>query len=186
MRPILPSLLLALPMPALAADDKPFLSLANTDFVVTIGFVVFIGILVYFKVPQLLAGMLDKRAEGISKDLDEARALREEAQVLLSSYERKIREAQTQADDIVAAAKAEAESAAEQAKADLEASVARRLATAEDQIGSARDAAIREVRDEAVAVAVAAAGRVMAGQLSEQDADALIDRSIETVAAKLH
>ncbi len=184
MRYLLPLTLAA--TPAFAASDKPFLSLANTDFVVTIGFLVFIGILVYFKVPALLMGMLDDRAKGIQSDLDEARALREEAQTVLASYERKTREAQEQAEEIVAAAKADAQAAADQARVDLEASVQRRLAAAEDQIESAKAAAIREVRDRAIAVATAAAGEVVAKQMTAAEANALIDTSIETVSAKLH
>lgn len=184
MRYVLPPALL-IAGPAFAASG-PFFSLRNTDFVVLLGFLVFIGIVIYFKVPRRLMGMLDTRAEGIRGDLDEARALREEAQALLASYERKTREARNQADEIVAAAKSEATSAAEQAKRDLEASVARRLAAAEEQIDSAQQAAIREVRDTATQVAIAAAGEVIARQMSAAEANALIDRSIDTVAAKLH
>jgi F-type H+-transporting ATPase subunit b len=105
MRLMLSSLLILAASPALAAGDKPFLSLANTDFVVLIGFLVFLGIVVYFKVPGLVGGMLDKRADGIKAELDEAKALREEAQALLASYERKQKEVHEQADRIVAAAK---------------------------------------------------------------------------------
>jgi len=50
--------------PALAASG-PFFSLRNTDFVVLLGFLLFLGVLVYFKVPQMLTGQLDKRAAGI-------------------------------------------------------------------------------------------------------------------------
>lgn len=75
--------------PAFAASG-PFLSMSNTDFVVTLAFLLFVGILLYAKVPGLLGGQLDARAEGIKKDLEEARALREEAQTILASYERKI------------------------------------------------------------------------------------------------
>lgn len=171
--------------PALAAKG-PFFSLANTDFVVTIGFLIFVGVILYFKVPPMLMGMLDDRAEGIRKDLDEAKALREEAQSLLASYEKKTREAQDMAAEIVTAAKAEAEAAAEQARADLETSVARRLAAAEDQIESARGSAVREVRDQAIAVATAVAGEVVAKQMSATDANKLIDQAIEQVGAKLH
>jgi len=179
----LPLALLATPA---AAASGPFFSLGNTDFVVLLGFLVFIGIVLYFKVPQRLSGMLDDRAHGIRRDLDEARAIREEAATLLASYERKTREARDQADDIVANAKTEAQGAADQARADLDANVKRRLATADEQIGSARDAAIREVRDRAIAVATDVAAEVVAAQLSAQQRDALIDRSIETVQAKLH
>ncbi len=180
---LLPTILAA--TPALAATG-PFFSLANTDFVVLLGFLAFIGILLWFKVPAKLSGMLDDRATGIRSDLAEARDLRDEAQALLASYERKTREARDQADEIVANAKAEAKSAAAQAKTDLADSVARRLAAAEDQIDGARSAAIRDVRDRAIAVAVAAAGDVVARQMTAEQADASIDAAIETVAAKLH
>jgi F-type H+-transporting ATPase subunit b len=172
--------------PALAAEGKPFFSLANTDFVVTLAFLLFFGVLFYFKVPGLLAGLLDKRAEGIQKELDEARTLREEAQAVLASYERKQREVAEQADAIVAHARDEAAAAAEQAKADIQRSIERRLAAAEDQIASAEASALRQVKDRAVAVAVAAAGEVIAKNMSEGDADALIASSIKTVEAKLH
>ncbi|WP_308915980.1 F0F1 ATP synthase subunit B [Jannaschia sp. LMIT008] len=184
MRFVLPLSLLA--TPAFAAADKPFFSLANTDFIVTIGFLIFLGILFYFKVPGKLMGLLDDRSKGIQSDLDEARAIREEAQSLLASYERKTREARDQADEIVANAKAEAQAAGEQAKADLAANVERRLAAAEDQIKSARNAAVREVRDRAISVATAVAAEVVAGSMTPEKADAMIDRSIDTVRAKLH
>ena len=170
--------------PALAAGKG--LSLANTDFVVFLGLVVFIGILLYFKVPSLIMGMLDKRAEGIQSELDEARALREEAQSLLASYERKQREVADQADRIVAAAKEEATLAAEQARADLELSLARRMAAAEEQIVNARTSAIKDVRDQSVTIAVAAARAVIAEQMSATEANALIENGIAEVQAKLH
>ena len=171
--------------PAFAAGDV-FFSLTNTDFVVTLAFILFLVVLVYFKVPSLLAGMLDKRAQGIQDELSEARALREEAQTLLASYERKQREVQEQADRIVAQAREEAELAAEQAKADIAKSLERRMAAAEDQIASAEASAVKEVRDQAVVIAVAAAREVIAGQVKAADANKMIDDAIDTVSAKLH
>ncbi len=171
--------------PALAAKG-PFFSLGNTDFVVLLGFVVFIAVLFYFKVPGMIGGALDNRAEGIKSELDEARALHEEARSLLASYERKQREVQTQADAIVAAAKEDAARAAEQAKVDLENSIARRLAAAQDQIASAEASAVKEVRDQAISVAVSAASAVLAKQMSAAQANKLIDASIADVGTKLH
>ena len=171
--------------PALAASG-PFFSLGNTDFVVTLGFIVFIAVLFYFKVPGMIGGALDNRAEGIKVELDEARALHEEARSLLASYERKQREVQGQADAIVAAAKDDAALAAEQAKADLEKSIARRLAAAQDQIASAEASAVKEVRDQAITVAVSAAKSVLAKQMTAAQANKLIDASIADVGEKLH
>jgi F-type H+-transporting ATPase subunit b len=171
--------------PALAATG-PFFSLYNTNFVVLLGFLTFIGIIVYLKVPGKIAGMLDARAVAIKADLDEARALREEAKSILATYERRQKEVQEQADRIVANAKNEAMVAAAQAKADLKASIARRLAAATDQIASAEAGAIRQVRELAVAVAIAAAGDVLAKQMTADAAAASIDDAIVQVADRMH
>ncbi|OED48429.1 ATP F0F1 synthase subunit B [Rhodobacteraceae bacterium (ex Bugula neritina AB1)] len=162
------------------------MDLSNTNLVVALAFILFIGILLFAKVPSLLAGQLDNRADGIQKELDEARALREEAQTVLASYERKQQEVQAQADQIVAAARDEAARAAEQAKADLQTSIARRLAAAEEQIASAEASAVKEVRDQAISIAVAAADQVIAKQMTAAEANKLIDAAIADVDAKLH
>ncbi|SPF77476.1 F0F1 ATP synthase subunit B [Pseudoprimorskyibacter insulae] len=171
--------------PAFAASG-PFFSLKNTNFIVLLAFLLFIAVLVYFKVPSMLGKMLDKRADDIRSELDEARKLREDAQSLLASYERKQAEVKDQAARIVEHAKTEAGLAAQQAKADMEASIVRRLAAAQDQIASAEAAAIKEVRDRAVVVAVQAAREVIAKQTTAQSASKLIDDSIAVVGAKLH
>lgn len=179
---ILPALLAT---PAMAASG-PFFSLQNTNFVVLVAFIAFIVILIYMKVPAKLTGMLDARAAAIKAELDEARALREEAKSILATYERRQKEVQEQADRIVSAAREEALAAAAQAKEDLKASIARRMASATEQIASAQAAAIRQVREQAVAVAVAAAGDVLSKQMTADAASASIDEAIAQVEARLH
>jgi F-type H+-transporting ATPase subunit b len=171
--------------PALAAS-KPFFSLQNTDFVVLLGFLAFIALMMYYKVPGIVGGLLDKRAEGIKNELDEARALREEAQALVDKYEREQKEVQAKAERIIAHAKQEAAEAAQKAKDDLEVSIARRMKAADEQIASAEAAAIKEVRDQAISIAIAASREVIARQLSAADASKLIDDAIGEVEAKLH
>lgn len=185
MKKIAFALLLLAATPAMAASG-PFFSLHNTNFVVLLAFLVFVGILLKFKVPAKIAGMLDARANLIRAELDEAKALREEARLLLSSYEKKQKEMQEQSERIVASAKEEALAAAAQAREDLKATIARRLAAAEDQIASAETSAIRQVREQAVQVAVAAAGAVLAKQTDAASAAASIDAAIGQVEAKLH
>ncbi|WP_323006025.1 F0F1 ATP synthase subunit B [Pseudorhodobacter sp.] len=175
----------AIASPALAASG-PFFSLGNTNFVVLISFLLFVAVLLKVGVPGKLTGMLDKRAAQIKADLDEARALREEAKAILASYERKKKEVQEQADRIVSSAKEEASSAAEQAKLDLANSIARRLAAAEDRIASAEAGAVRAVREQAVAIAIAAAGDVLAKQATAESTSASIDAAISQVGAKMH
>lgn len=180
------SILLALlASPAMAAEG-PFFSLRNSEFVVLVAFIAFIGLLVYMKVPAKLTGMLDARAVAIKAELDEARALREEAKSILATYERRQKEVQELADRIISTARDEALAAAAQAKADLKASIARRLASATEQIASAEAGAIRQVREQAVSVAVAAAGDVLSRQMTAEAASSSIDAAIAQVEARLH
>ncbi len=185
MKHILSLALIAAASPALAASG-PFFSLKNTDFIVLMAFIVFIGVLVYFKVPGMIGGMLDKRAEGIKADLAEARALREEAQAILASYERKQKEVAEQADQIVEHAKRDAQAAADVAQEELKASIARRITAAEEQIKSAQDAAVKEVRDTAISVSIGAAKDLIAKNMTAADGNKLIDESISDVESKLH
>ena len=184
MKKLLP-LLAVTATPAMAAGDV-FFSLKNTDFVVLIAFLLFVGVLLYLKVPGMLMGLLDKRAEGIRSELDEAKALREEAQTILASYERKQKEVAEQSARIIETAKKDAQAAADQAKADLKVNIERRLAAAEEQIASAEASAVKEVRDTAISAAVSAAANVVAAKTSAADQGSLIDDAIAQVASKLH
>ena len=171
--------------PALAASG-PFFSLRNTDFVVTLAFLVFVGILLYYRVPQIVGGLLDKRAEGIRNDLAEARRLREEAQEIYASYERRQREVKGLADQIVANAKRESSLEAEKAKAELKLSIERRLKAAEDQIASAEADAVRAVRDRAIQTAISAATAILGKQATAEQRAAGIDKAIDEVARRLN
>ena len=171
--------------PALAASG-PFFSLANTDFVVLIAFILFLGVIFYFKIPSRLLGMLDHRAQGIQKDIDEAKRLRDDAQQLLSNCEKKQREMHEQTEKIIAEAKREAETLKEQAEQDLEKLISRRLASAEERISLTRSVAIREVRNEAITLAIAIARDIIQQEMSEERAKNLIETAIRETEIKLH
>ncbi|HWL57422.1 MAG TPA: F0F1 ATP synthase subunit B [Paracoccus sp. (in: a-proteobacteria)] len=171
--------------PAFAASG-PFFSLRNTDFIVTLAFLVFVGILIYYRVPQLIGGLLDKRADGIRNDLAEARRLRDEAQEIYASYERRQREVKNQAADIVANAKREAVLEADKAKKALQVSIERRLKAAEEQIASAEGDAVRAVRDSAIQTAISAATEILGKQANPAQRSAGIDKAIDDVAKRLN
>lgn len=160
--------------------------LYDSHFVVGVAFFLFLGLLAYLRVHNLVAKNLDARADRIREELDEARRLREEAQATFAEFERQSREVQGQADEIVTHAKAEAERAAEAAKADLAASIERRLRAADEQIAMAEASAVREVKDKAVQVAIAAAAEVMAAGMTDDKANELVEDSIKRVGDRLH
>jgi F-type H+-transporting ATPase subunit b len=160
--------------------------LYDTYFVVALSFVIFFAILWKYDVHGMLLRMLDERAERIRKELEDAKTLREEAQALLASYERRQKEVEETAAAIVARAKEDAAFAAEQAKKDLAASLDRRLRAATDQIAAAEAAAMREVKDRAVAVAVAAAADVLRGAMTPESLSARTDDAIRDLGRRLN
>ncbi len=175
----------AFALPAFGATG-PFFSLNNTDFVVSIAFILFIGVLLYLRVPSLVMTMLDKRADDIRAELDTVRALREEAQGILADYERKQKEAQIKAEHIITTAQEEAKHAAQKAEQDLKISIARRLKAADEQIDSARAAAIKELRDHAALIATQVAGDIIKKDLSPAQSNVLVQNAIKELADKLH
>ena len=153
---------------------------------ILVGFLIFLAVLAWFRVPAMIAAMLDKRADGIKTQLDEAREAREEAQKLLAGFERKTAESKRDAETIVERARADAKRASEQAKLDLEESIARKLKSAEERIAQVEAAATREVRNAASTAAVAAASEVLGQKMDGAKAGSLIDDGIQMAGAKLH
>ena len=160
--------------------------LYDTYFVVALAFVLFLAILYRYRVQDMLFSTLDARAERIRKELDDAKRLREEAQSLLASYERKQKEVEGLAQEIIARAEEDAKAAAEQAKKDLAVSLERRMKAASEQIASAEAAAVKQVKDRAVTIAVDAAGAVIAKAMTKKAADKRIDDAIAEVGPHLH
>ncbi len=158
----------------------------DSHFVVGLAFFLFLGLLAYLGVHRFLAKALDDRAARIRGELDEARRLREEAQATFAEFERRQRDVESQAAEIIAHAKVEAEQVAERAKADIGASIERRLKAADEQIAMAEANALREVRERAIQVAVAAAAEVIASRMTSAQADALVEDAIRAVGEKLH
>jgi F-type H+-transporting ATPase subunit b len=154
-------------------------------FWVAVAFVIFVAFMLW-KVSSKITGALDDRAAGISKELDDAAALREEAQALLASYQRKQRDAMAEADDIVAQAKVEAERLAAEAEVALEAEIKRRTDMALEKITQAEAQVVQEVRNTAIDVAIKAAGTLIKDNIDETKAASLINESIGDIEGKLH
>ena len=151
--------------------------LADPEFWVLIAVVIFV-IAVWKPAGRALSGLLDARANRIAAELDEARRLRDEAEQLLAEYQKKQREAESDAQAIVAHAKDEAEQVAAQAARDLEHALERRTRLAEERIEQAEAKAVSEIRAAAVDVAIAAAREVIAGELDDNRSAVLVDAAI--------
>jgi F-type H+-transporting ATPase subunit b len=155
-------------------------------FWVLVTFVAFVALLLYFGVPNAVTKALDDRADGIRKELDEARRLREEAQALLSDYQRKAREAEKEAQSIIEQAKREAEALAAESRKTLAENLDRRSKIAQDKIARAEAQAIGEVRSIAVETALAAAHEILKTRAAGSTGESLVSQSISDLRGQLN
>ena len=158
----------------------------DATFWATVALFIFLAVILYVKVPAMISKTLDVRADRIRNELEDARRLREEAQQLLAEFQRKRKEAEKDAADIVEAAKHEAELLVSEARKKTEEYVSRRAAMAEQKIGQAERDAINEVRSSAVDLAVEAARVVLASKVDAKAGADLFKASLNEVKSKLN
>lgn len=115
---------------------------------------------------KAIGGALDERANKIVSELEEAKRLREEAQTLLASYQRKQKEAEAQAQDIINQARSDAENMAIQARKDLAERIERRATQAEAKIATAESKAMADVKSMAAEMALEAAEKLLRSDVS--------------------
>ena len=158
----------------------------DATFWALVSLIIFFAVVFYFKVPALIGKSLDQRSNRIRDELEDARKLREEAQQLLAEFQRKRKEAEKDAVDIVNAAKHEAELLLADAKQKTEDYVARRTALAEQKIGQAERDAVNEVRANAVDIAVEASRTLLANKVDAKMDANLFKTSLQEVKNKLN
>ena len=159
---------------------------AEPEFWVAVGFVILMGIFAYIGVHRTVLTALDHRSERIKAELDDASRLKQEAADLLQQYKARRASAEREAQDIIAAAKVDAERIGSEAKAKMEDFVARRTKAAENKIALAEAQALADVRAAAANAAVAAASTVLSKTVKGPVADDLLAKGITEVRQKLN
>jgi len=136
------------------------------------------AIMIWKKVPGAITKALDDKIAGIRAQLEEAKALRAEAEALKQEYEKKAKAAAKEAKAMIERAGHEAEAIVARANSDAEAMIERRTRLAEEKIAAEERAAVNELRASAAAAAANAAEKLIA-ERHDADADArLVDEAI--------
>jgi F-type H+-transporting ATPase subunit b len=160
--------------------------LADPEFWVAVAFVIFLGFAAWLGAFKALVDGLDQRGARIAAELAEAKRLREEAQALLASYEKRRHEAEAEAAAIIAQAKVEAERLAREAQGKLSDFVTRRQKAAEQKIAQAEADATNEVRGAAAEAAIRASEAILRGRSKGAGGLGLLTKSLDEVKSKLN
>ena len=153
-------------------------SLLTPGFFVALAMLTVFAIMLWKRVPALIAAALDKKIAGIREQLDTASKLRDEAAALKAEYEAKAKAADEEIAVLKAAAEKQAADVVAKAKDDAAQLIARHKAVAEAKIGAAERAAVDELRARAAGAAAAAAGELIAEQHGAEADRQLADQII--------
>ncbi len=146
----------------------------------------FVLAIVLFKAPKLIADALDARITAVKRQLDEAKALRGEAEALLADAKAKADAANRDAEAILARARTEAQTLVAESEKTAAETIARRTAAAEAKISAAERGAEAELRAELARRVTAAAASVIAGKADKAMRDRLTDDAIAGLDRRLH
>lgn len=148
-------------------------------------FLIFMYILVKFGKATIM-NMLDGKIDTIRKDIQEAESLRVEAQELLAQYQRKQRDAESEAESIIAKAEHHALEIRKNAEKALTESLQRREAQMKDRMAQMEEAAVQQIRQHASNLAIQATAQIIADKMDKKGQDKLLDQSVAAVAKNLH
>ncbi|GAB3587070.1 ATP synthase subunit b [Acetobacter peroxydans] len=149
----------------------------EAGFWVAVSFVLFF-VLVGKKIWTPLAAILDSRADRIRKELDEAADLRREAEQMLEDATREREHALAEARSLIEQSRKQAQDIALKARQEAEDAVKRHEQMARDRIAAVERAALKEVRQLAIDVAVEAAHDVIPQTLDTKSGSALVDQAL--------
>ena len=158
----------------------------DATFFALVALIIFLGIVAYAGGFKAMGAGLDSRAERIRRELDHAASLRKEAENLLAEYKQKRLDAEKEAASIVAAARADAEEYAAETRRKLSETLDRRTRQAEQKIAQAEAAAVKDVRNLATELAIAASQKLVAEAAKGEKAAELIASSISAVKNRLN
>ena len=144
---------------------------------VAIGFVLFILMLIYFKVPGQITKILDNRAEKIKNELDEAKKLREEAQAMLADFQKKNKEAEKSAKALIDEAKKIAKNYEKEAKSKFDENMERRKKLLDEKLKRAEVEALNQIKNDITDIVFDAIDKSLSNNNINKDAS---DRIIET------
>ena len=164
-----------------AAGSKKIISLDNTDFVVLISFLIFVGILIYFKVPSIVGAFLDKRSNDIQSEIEKASEILEEAKKILSSIEADHKRTSETIGQMVETARSRAGEEEEKAKKNIGELMKNKLISAEGQVMSNERKILEEIEDRAIDLSIEKVKVKLSQSLSSSDYDNQFNASIQSI-----
>tara|TARA_B110000211_G_scaffold209395_1_gene246697 strand:- start:127 stop:624 length:498 start_codon:yes stop_codon:yes gene_type:complete len=151
----------------------------DATFWVAVSFFIFLGILIYFKIPQKITTILDENISSIKTEVDDAELLKEESKNILSEYEKKISNAKTEVKQMVDAATDNSDRNVLKANEELHVQIENRKKNTEDRIKQMKNQALKDIKNASVKISIQAVEILLKNSLDKNKLNKIFTTSVE-------
>ena len=157
----------------------------DASFWVAISFFIFLGVLIYFKIPQKIIGALNGSIDTIKNEVDNAEALKEESKNILSEYEKKISNAKGEVKQMIDLATEEADKTILKTNQEFHVQIENRKKNTEDRIKQMKNQALKDIKNVSVKISVQAVEVLLKKSLDKNKLNKIFASSIEETKSAL-
>ena len=157
----------------------------DSTFWVAISFIIFFGVLVYFKIPQKVNDLLTKMISDIKNEIDESERLRTESKSLLDKSKIKLESANKESEKILEQAKKESEILIIEMNDKFHKSSENKKILSQNKINQMKEAAIKEIKNNAVKIAMDSVRKVISGSVDKSKLEVLFEKNLNDTKEEL-
>ena len=151
----------------------------DATFWVTISFFIFLGILIYFKIPQKIKDILEQNISSIKNQLEEAEKLKEDAKNILTEHEKKISNSKNEVKKMISKASDEAEKNVIRVNEEFHSLMENRKKNAEDRIKQLKNQAEKDIKNASVKIAIESVEKLIKNSLDKSKLDKIYSSCME-------
>ena len=157
----------------------------NATFWVAVSFLIFIGVLIYFKIPQKITSILNESINQIKTEVDNAELLKEESKNILSEYEKKISSAKDEVKQMIDIATDEADKNVLKKNEEFHIQMENRKKNTEERIKQMKNQALKEIKNASVKISIQAVEALLKNSLDKNKLNKIFSSSIEETKSAL-
>ena len=157
----------------------------DSAFWVAVSFVIFIGVLIYFKIPQKIIEVLDKMILDIKNEIDESEKLRTESKMLLNNAQKKLDNAKNETKEILDQAKKDSENLIIELNDKFHKSSEIKKNIASSKISQMKDTAIKEIKNTSIRLAIDSVKKVIGESVDKSKLDNLFSKNLKETKSSL-
>ncbi len=151
----------------------------DATFWVTVSFFIFLGILIYFKIPQKIQETLEQNILSIKNEINEAEKLKEDAKNILTEHEKKISNSKNEVKKMIDKASEEAEKNVIRVNKEFHNIMENKKKNVEQRIGQLKNQAEKDIKNASVKIAIESVEKLIKNSLDKSKLDKIYSSSIE-------